>query len=156
MPVPGESHRFFWDGPPIWCALRPLSRLFADAGVAVVGSTFCSVFALPGLDPDDPIETMARAYTGVFGNRAEDYKTAYLAEKFEQAGVDAAVYHDCRTTPDASHVRYGLAVRTQRQTGVPSLVVEADSHDLRLFSRERLQGQLAEFIEQQVERASAR
>ncbi|MEK6596823.1 MAG: 2-hydroxyacyl-CoA dehydratase, partial [Gemmatimonadota bacterium] len=69
--------------------------------------------------------------------------------------VDAAVYHDCRTTPEASHVRYGLAVRTQRETGVPGLVIEADSHDLRLFSTERLHGLLADFLEQHVERAGA-
>jgi 2-dehydropantoate 2-reductase len=153
--VPGETHRFYWDGPPIWCALRPLSQLFADAGVAIVASTFCGEFVLPGLDANDPIESMARAYTGVFGNRSEDYKTAYLAARFEEYGVDAAVYHDCRTTPEASHVRYGLAVRAERLTGVPSFVVEADSHDLRLFSAERLQTQLSEFIEQEMDALAA-
>ncbi|MEK6687844.1 MAG: 2-dehydropantoate 2-reductase, partial [Gemmatimonadota bacterium] len=153
--VPSEAHRFYWDGPPIWCALRPLARLFADADVAVVGSTFSAVFALPGLDRSDPIGSMARAYTGVFGNRSEDYKARYLAHQFNRYGVDAAVYHDCRTTPEASHVRYGLAVRTQRETGVPGLVIEADSHDLRLFSTERLHGLLADFLEQHVERAGA-
>jgi len=153
--VPGESHRFYWEGPPIWCGLRPLARLFADHGVAIVGSTFCSVFALSGLDRDNPTESMARAYTGVFGNRSEGYKTAYLAEKFGQYAVDAAVYHDCRTTPEASHVRYGLAVRAQRLTGVPALVIEADSHDARLFSAERLQMLLTGFLEQQVEHSGA-
>jgi 2-dehydropantoate 2-reductase len=154
--VPGEAHRFYWDGPPIWCALRPLSRLFVGHGAAIVGSTFSSVFALPGLDPNDPIESMATAYTGVFGNRSEAYKTAWLARRFEQFGVDAAVFHDCRTTPEASHVRYGLAVRMQRLTGIPAFVIEADSHDLRLFSAERLQALLADFSERQVERAATR
>jgi hypothetical protein len=60
------------------------------------------------------------------------------------------VYHDCRTTPEASHVRYGLAVRAQRLTGVPALVIEADSHDSRLFSAERLQMLLTEFLESQL------
>ncbi|MGE5231676.1 MAG: 2-hydroxyacyl-CoA dehydratase subunit D, partial [Deltaproteobacteria bacterium] len=152
--VPGEAHRFYWDGPPIWCALRPLSRLFAAHGVAIVASTFSSVFALPGLDPNDPIESLATAYTGVFGNRSEAYKTAWLARRFEQFGVDAAVFHDCRTTPEASHVRYGLAVRMQRLTGIPAFVIEADSHDLRLFSAERLQALLADFLERQVERVA--
>jgi 2-dehydropantoate 2-reductase len=150
--VPAESSRFYWDGPPIWCALRPLARLFATAGAAVVASTFSTVFTLPGLDADNPVESMAQTYTGVFGNRSEEYKTAFLAAKFERFGVDAAVYHDCRTTPEASHVRYGLAVRVQRRTGVPAFVIEADSHDPRLFSSERLQAQLAEFLEHRIER----
>jgi benzoyl-CoA reductase/2-hydroxyglutaryl-CoA dehydratase subunit BcrC/BadD/HgdB len=153
--VPGESHRFYWDGPPIWCALRPLSRLFMDAGVAIVASTFCASFGLSGLDPNDPFGSMARVYTGVFGNRSEDYKSAYLASQFVEFGIDAAVYHDCRTTAEASHVRYGLAERTQRLTGVPALVFEADSHDLRLFSTERLEGLLSALLEQRVERRDA-
>lgn len=149
--IPTENHRFYWDGPPIWGALRSLSRLFADAGVAIVASTFSEVFALQGLDPYDPIESMARAYTGVFGNRSEEYKTAYLARRFEQYAVDAAVYHDCRTSPEASHVRYGLAQRVQRTTGVDAFVIESDSHDLRLFSTDRLHAQLSSFLEQQSE-----
>jgi benzoyl-CoA reductase/2-hydroxyglutaryl-CoA dehydratase subunit BcrC/BadD/HgdB len=154
--VPNESHRFYWDGPPIWCALRPLARLFADAGAAIVASTFCSEFALRGLDQNDPIESMARAYTGIFDNRSEDYRSAYLAQQFEHFAVDAAIYHDSRTTPETSHVRYGPAAQAQHLTGVPGLVIEADSHDLRLFSTERLQEQFADFLEQRVERVGAR
>jgi 2-dehydropantoate 2-reductase len=151
--VPNESHRLYWDGPPIWCALRPLARLFEEAGAAIVASTFCSEFALRGLDRNDPFESMAWAYTGIFDNRSEDYRAAYLAQQFEQYGVDAAIYHDCRTTPETSHVRYGPAARTQHLAGVPGLVIEADSHDLRLFSTERLQEQFADFLEQRVELA---
>jgi 2-dehydropantoate 2-reductase len=150
--VAGESHRFYWDGPPVWCALRPLSRLFMEAGVAIVASTFCAAFGLGDLEPNDPFGSMARVYTGVFGNRSEAYKSAYLAAKFEEFGIDGVVYHDCRTTAEASHVRYGLADRTQRLTGVPALVFEADSHDLRLFSTDRLEGLLTELLEQRVER----
>ncbi len=153
--VPSEFHRVYWDGPPIWGALRALSGLFAGTGTAVVASTFCSVFALKGLGPHDPIASMAEAYTGVFGNRSEQYKTAYLAREFERFGVDAAVYHDCRTTAEASHVRYGLAVRAQRLTGIPALVIEADSHDPRLFSLERVQALLSDFVEQRTQHAGA-
>ncbi|MEK6611536.1 MAG: 2-dehydropantoate 2-reductase [Gemmatimonadota bacterium] len=149
--VPNESHRLYWDGPPIWCALRPLARLFAEAGASIVASTFCAEFALRGLDADDPLESMALAYTGIFDNRSEDFRTAYLAQQFEQYAVDAAIYHDCRTTPETSHVRYGPAAQIQRLTGVSGLVIEADSHDLRLFSTERLQEQFAHFLEQRVE-----
>jgi 2-dehydropantoate 2-reductase len=151
--VPDERYRIYWDGPPIWCALRPLSRLFTTRGASVVASTFCDVFTLPELHPDDPIDSMARAYTGVFGNRAESYKTSYLAARIEEFGADAAVYHDCRTTPEASHVRYGLAKRVERLTGVPSLVIECDAHDPRLYTAERLERQFAAFTEQHAERS---
>ena len=153
--VPGERQRFYWDGPPIWNALRPVARMFADRGVAIVSSTFCETFRLTHLDPRDPIDSIARTCSAVFGNRSQQYQRDYLADKFTSFAVDAAVYHDCRTTPEASHVRYGLAVRSERETGVPALVIEADSHDERLFSADRLDRRLGEFLEQHEPRTAS-
>lgn len=153
--VPDERCRLYWDGPPIWCAQPQLARLFAERGLAVVASTHGEVFTLPGLDADDPVGSLARTYAEVFANRSEGWKTAYLARRFGEFSVDGAIFHDARTSSDASHVRYGLATRVQRQTGVPSLVVEADAYDPRLFSSERLENLLTEFLERQPERHAA-
>ncbi len=149
--VPGERFRFYWEGSPIWCALRPLARLFLERGVAVVASSFFANFALGGLDPANPIESMARAYTSIFPNRSDAYKAEYLEGEFESYGVDAVVYHEDRTCPEHSNVRHGLEVQMRRRTGLPSLILEADSHDLRLFSIDRLESQLRDFIECQQE-----
>ena len=78
---------------------------------------------------------------------------ASVAATSMRYSADAAVYHDCRTAPDAWHVRTGLAAQMERLTAVPALVIEADSHDERLLSLDRLQGQLAEFMEQRLERS---
>ncbi|MCA9726774.1 MAG: 2-hydroxyacyl-CoA dehydratase, partial [Candidatus Eisenbacteria bacterium] len=147
--VPGERFRFYWEGPPIWCALRPLSELFLQRQAAVVAGTYSSVFALAELDRNNPIATMARAYTGIFPNRSDDYKAAFLTSQFKEYGVDGVIYHEGRTSPEHSNVRYGLEVRLRRETGLPSLVLEADTHDLRLFSMDQIERQLADFIEQQ-------
>lgn len=152
--VPEESQRFYWDGPPIWYALRPLAQLFAGRGIAVTASTYCANFTLPGLIADDPIESLAHTYAAVFNNRSGNYQSGYLAEQFIKYGVGGAVYHDCRTAPDARHVRTGLAGNVERMTAVPGLVIEADSHDERLLSLDRLQGQLAEFMEQHLEHSA--
>lgn len=154
--VPGETQRFYWDGPPIWYALRPLAQLFADRGIAMAASTYGATFTLPGLDPDEPIESLARTYAAVFSNRSGNYQSAYLADQFVKYGVDAAVYHDCRTAPDTRHVRTGLAADVERLSEVPALVIESDSHDERLLSLDRLQGQLAEFTERRLERSAGR
>ena len=144
--VPGERYRFYWEGPPIWCALRPLARLFLENQVAVVASTYATTFALTGLDPGNPVESMARAYTGVFPNRSRDFKADFLATDFERFGVDAVVFHDGRTCPEHSTVRNGLHIRLQRTTGLPALVLEADTHDVRLFSQEKLERTLGDFM----------
>jgi benzoyl-CoA reductase/2-hydroxyglutaryl-CoA dehydratase subunit BcrC/BadD/HgdB len=90
----------------------------------------------------------------VYTNRCEDYKAEFLLSQFREFGVDAVIYHDGRTAPDHSNVRYGLESRLRRTTGLPSLVLEADSHDLRLFSMEQVLGRLEDFLEAQEETAA--
>jgi benzoyl-CoA reductase/2-hydroxyglutaryl-CoA dehydratase subunit BcrC/BadD/HgdB len=154
--VNDEHHRFYWDGPPVWSASGILADIFAARGVAIVASTYASSFALPNLDGNDPIQSMARAYMGVFENQPESFQASCLASRFVEYGVDAAVFHDCRTSPEESHIRHGLGVRLERLTAVPALVLEADSHDPRLFSAERIERQLGDFIEQHRERFADR
>lgn len=148
--VPGERFRFYWEGPPIFSALRNLSEIFLQQGVAVVASSFFTNFSIAGLDANNPIETMARAYTAVFPNRSASYKRSTLAGEFASYGVDAVVYHEGRTSPQYSNVRQGLEVQMRRRTGIPSLIIEADSHDMRLVSLSRLERQIGEFIEAQA------
>jgi 2-dehydropantoate 2-reductase len=147
--VPGERFRFYWEGPPIWCALRPLAELFLRERTAIVAATYSQVFAIDRLDRNNPIASMAQAYTGTFLNRSDDFKASFLKSQFDEFGVDAVVYHEGRTAPEQSNVRYGLEVRLRRETGLPSIVLEADTHDLRLFSINQIRRQLEEFIEQQ-------
>ncbi len=147
--VPGERFRFYWEGPPIWCALSPLANLFLSHQVAIVASTYCRIGAYEGLDSRNPIESMARAYTSIFPNRSDDHKAEYLIKTLAEYGVDGVLYHEGRTAPEHSNVRYGLEVRLRRATGLPSIVLEADTHDLRLFSMDQITRQLEDFIELQ-------
>jgi benzoyl-CoA reductase/2-hydroxyglutaryl-CoA dehydratase subunit BcrC/BadD/HgdB len=94
---------------------------------------------------------MAAAYTSIFSNRSREYKVHYLGREFSRYGVDAAVFHDARTCPDHSTSRYGVHLRLRRDTGVPPIVFEGDTHDLRLVSIDHFRGQLDEFLEQRRE-----
>ena len=147
--VPGERFRFYWEGPPIWPALRPLSELFMNHGVAVVASTYSSIAATESVDPRNPIESMARVYTGIFHNRADAWKEEYLLKAFSDYSVDGVVYHEGRTAPYQSNVRYGLEFQLRRRSGLHALVLEADTHDLRVFSMNQIMQKLRDFIEMQ-------
>jgi 2-dehydropantoate 2-reductase len=153
--VPGERMRFYWEGAPIWCALRPLASLFLDQGIAVVASTYGHTYVFDGFNEDNPIESMAAAYTSIYPNRSREYKVRYLAREFERFNVDAAIFHDARTSPEHSGVRHGMHIRLRRDTGVPPLVIEGDTHDLRLVSVDHVRSQLLEFLEQRKARADA-
>ncbi len=149
--VPNQTHRVYWEGPPVWCARHTLADIFAARGVAIVASTYASTFALTALDGRDPLSSMGAAYAGVSGNRSEAYRNASVDSRLEEYGVNAIVLHHCRTSHEASHLGYGLGARGQRLTDIPTLVLEADAHDARLFSAERLERQLADFIEEHRE-----
>ena len=146
--VPGERFRFYWEGPP------DLVRA-AAAGRAVPATTRLPSWPRPtaassrstGMDAKNPVESMARTYTGIFHNRSDDYKEEYLLSKFRDYGVDGVVYHEGRTSPEHSNVRYGLEMRLRRLTGLQAIVLEADTHDLRLFSADRIERKLLDFIE---------
>ena len=91
---------------------------------------------------------MARAYTGIFPNRSDNYKATWLTSQFEAYAVDGVVYHEGRTSPEHSNVQYGLEVKLRRSTGLPSIVFEADAYDLRLFSIRQIRQQILDFLEQ--------
>jgi 2-dehydropantoate 2-reductase len=146
--VPGERMRFYFEGPPIWCALRPLASLFLDQGIAVVASTYGHTYVFDGFHKDNPIESMAAAYTAIYPNRSREFKVRYLAREFQRFAVDAAVYHDARTSPEHSNARHGIHIRLRREADVPALVIEGDTHDVRLVSVEHIRSQLQEFLEQ--------
>ncbi len=145
--VPGERFRFYWEGPPIWPALRQLADMFLNQRTAIVASTYCDISAIDAIDPDNPIESMARVYTGIFHNRSDKAKEDTLVSRFEEFGVDGVIYHEGRTAPYQSNVRYGLEVRLRRRTGLQALVLEADTHDQRLFSINQIMQKLRDFIE---------
>jgi benzoyl-CoA reductase/2-hydroxyglutaryl-CoA dehydratase subunit BcrC/BadD/HgdB len=108
------------------------------------------------MDPKNPVESMARTYTSLFHNRSDDHKEDYLIAKFKDYGVDGVVYHEGRTSPEHSNVRYGLEVRLRRLTGLRAIVLEADTHDLRLFSMDRIASKLQDFIDMQQDAAAER
>ncbi len=145
--VPGERFRFYWEGPPIWCALRPLATTFLEHQVAVVSSSYSDIFAIDGLDPDNPIESMARCYAGIYPNLCSSRKESFLRADLERFGVDAILYHDGRTARKHSSVRDGLGQRIHAANGLPYMVMEADTHDPRLFSLDALDRRIVEFIE---------
>jgi benzoyl-CoA reductase/2-hydroxyglutaryl-CoA dehydratase subunit BcrC/BadD/HgdB len=91
---------------------------------------------------------MARASLELFIARAEGPKQRYLERMSRQFQVDGLVFHDARTCPNNSNVRFGLAQRLRRSSGVPVLVLDGDLNDLRCFSDEQARTNVEAFVEQ--------
>ena len=146
--VENEKYRIYWDGMPAWGRLGAHAKLFAGLGANVLASTYCSSWIFKALDPLEPLESMARAYTELFIVRSDDYKEKYIKAKLEFFKCDGIIYHDAKTCPNNSNCRYGIPQRLEADTGIPSLTINGDLNDLRLISDEQTKTNVEAFIEQ--------
>jgi lactoyl-CoA dehydratase subunit alpha len=146
--VEDERFRIYWDGMPVWGRLSAHSQLFAALKTNVLASTYCNSWIFSALDPEDPFNSMARAYTELFIVRADEAKEKYIRNMLEFFKVDGIIYHDAKTCPNNSNCRYGMPQRLEKATGIPSLTINGDLNDLRLLSDEQTKTNVEAFIEQ--------
>ena len=149
--VEGEKFRIYWEGMPIWGKLSSLATQFLELKMCVVASTYCNSWIFEDLDPAQPFEGMARAYSSIFICRSEDYKEAYIRKMVAQFKADGVLYHDSKTCPNNSNNRYGLPQRVQQASHKPYLVVNGDLNDLRLYSEEQTRTSIEAFVEQMAQ-----
>ena len=146
--VEGERFRLYWEGMPIWGRLRDLATQFLELQACVVASTYANSWIFTALDPDEPFESMARAYTELFIVRSDPYKEKYLQEMIDTFGVDGIVFHDSKTCPHNTNCRYAMPQRLAEQLGTPSITIAGDLNDLRCYSDEQARTQIEAFTEQ--------
>lgn len=146
--VEDEQFRIYWEGMPVWGRLRPHSELFASLKACVLASTYCNSWVFTDFNPDDPFNSMAKAYSELFIVKSDEAKEKYLQRMIELFNIDGIVFHDAKTCPNNSNNRYGIPQRLEKETGIPSITINGDLNDLRLISDEQTKTNIEAFIEQ--------
>ncbi len=146
--VPGERHRFYWDGMPIWGKLRNLSETFSGLKSCVLVSSYCNSWVFSAFDPKDPFRSMAEAYCSIFISQDDNSKENYIADKVERFGIDGILYHDSKTCANNTNCRHGMTLRLRDRLGIPYLVINGDLNDLRCYSEEQTVTNIEAFVEQ--------
>ena len=146
--VEDERYRIYWDGMPVWGRLGAHAKMFAGLRANVLASTYCNSWIFSALDPAEPFESMARAYTELFIVRADAPKETYIKNMLDFFKVDGIIFHDAKTCPNNSNCRYGMPQRIQNATHLPFLVINGDLNDMRLISDEQTKTNVEAFIEQ--------
>ena len=146
--VEDEKHRLYWEGMPIWGKLRALSEQLSELKACVVASTYCNSWIYEQLDPANPFESMALAYTELFIVRDEAYKEQYIQKCHDLYRFDGIIFHDAKTCPNNTNSRYGMPERLRGKTGVPAVIINGDLNDLRCYSEEQTKTNIEAFIEQ--------
>jgi benzoyl-CoA reductase/2-hydroxyglutaryl-CoA dehydratase subunit BcrC/BadD/HgdB len=150
--IDDERFRLYWEGMPVWGKLRELSTQFAELNTCVLASTYCSSWVFPALDPDDPFDSMARAYIELLIVRDENYKERYFENQINLYKIDGMIFHDSKTCPNNSNNRYGMPERLARKHNMPTLVIHGDLNDLRCYSEEQTRTNIEAFVEQLSEK----
>ncbi len=145
--IKSEKFRLYWDGMPIWGKIRWFSETLSIMGASVVSSTYAHSWIFDALDPDNPFESMAIAYTELFTVRDEPSKEDFLMEMIGKFMIDGIIFHNSRTCSNCTNSHYGMPQRVTRKTGIPYLVIDGDLNDLRCFSQEQTLTNLEAFIE---------
>lgn len=147
--VPGERHRLLWDNIAIWFALGPLARLFAENGAVPVVATYTHAWAETAhqMDLKDPFGALARTYGGIFLNRDLGRRRAFLENLARDYAVDGAVLHSARSCKPYSIGQYDLRRSLRESPGIPTVVIEADMTDHRVWSEAQVRTRLQAFFE---------
>jgi benzoyl-CoA reductase/2-hydroxyglutaryl-CoA dehydratase subunit BcrC/BadD/HgdB len=146
--VEGEQFRIYWEGMPIWGRLSAHAKMFTALSTCVLASTYCNSWIFTAFDPEDPFTSMARAYTELFIVRADKAKEKYIKNMLDFFKVDGVIYHDAKTCPNNSNCRYGMPQRMEKESGIPSLIINGDLNDMRLVSDDQTKTNVEAFIEQ--------
>jgi benzoyl-CoA reductase/2-hydroxyglutaryl-CoA dehydratase subunit BcrC/BadD/HgdB len=144
-----ERRRLLWDNIPIWYRLRSLAEHLGRHGVAIVASTYTRAWGeLSGqMDPQDPIDGMARTYLYPLLNRGVGHKLATIKHMLEDYQLDGVILHSDRSCKPYSIGQMDERDRLINQFGVPALLLEADHSDPRAYSEEQIANRLDAFIE---------
>jgi len=147
--IANEQRRLMWDNIAIWYKVRELSDIFARHGMNFVTATYTNAWVetVAQLDTDYPFESMAKAYSLVILNNNLNYRLELMERLIKEYQVDGLVIHSARSCKPYSVGQYDLKQLLRKRLGIPSVIIEADITDSRVYSEEQTRTRLEAFFE---------
>ena len=147
--VPNERYRLLWDNLPIWYWTKWLSEKFAAHDACLVADTYTSAWcgALRYIDENDFLNSMAEGYSRIYLNIGVDEMARTVCDMVDKYDVDGLVIHSNRSCKPYSLGQYDIQRIVEAKKGIPSLMIEADMCDERMFSESQIETRIEAFIE---------
>ncbi|WP_290597429.1 MULTISPECIES: 2-hydroxyacyl-CoA dehydratase subunit D [unclassified Archaeoglobus] len=142
--VENEEVRLLWDNIPVWYRLRWFAEFFADRNACLVADTYTNAWTgFISMDKSDIFWSMAETYTFIYLNIGLEHMAEAINRLINYYDVDGVVIHSNRSCKPYSFGQYEL----QKMIDVPSVVIEADMVDSRVFSEAQVETRLEAFLE---------
>lgn len=147
--VPYEKYRLLWDNIPVWFRTKWLSEKFAAHDACLVADTYTTAWcgSLKYVDEHRFLETMAECYTRIYLNIGVDEMARQVIEMVKKYGADGLVMHSNRSCKPYSLGQYDIQRIVREETGIPTVIIEADMVDERSFSEGQIETRIEAFIE---------
>ncbi|MCS7130486.1 MAG: 2-hydroxyacyl-CoA dehydratase subunit D [Archaeoglobaceae archaeon] len=139
-----EEIRLLWDNIPVWYRLRWLGEFFESKNACLVADTYTNAWTGFGeLKSTDIISSMAEVYTLSYLNIGMDRTAEIINRLIDLYDVDGVVMHSNRSCKPYSFGQYEI----QKKLSVPTVIIEADMVDERIFSEAQVVTRLEAFLE---------
>ena len=146
--VPGERFRLAWDNLPIWFKIREIANKFSQHKACLVAATYARAWAqVMNENATDVLREFATAYLTVYINRGLDFRVKTLKDMVDDFSLDGIVMHSDRSCKAYSLGQYELARSLKQEYGIPSLILEADMNDSRVYADEAIDARIDAFME---------
>jgi benzoyl-CoA reductase/2-hydroxyglutaryl-CoA dehydratase subunit BcrC/BadD/HgdB len=147
--VMNERKRLMWDNIAIWYKVRDFSNLFAEHGMNFVTATYTYAWTetITYIDENRPLESMAKCYGLVILNNNLKHRLELMERLIREYRVDGLVIHSARSCKPYSVGQYDLKRLLTERLKIPSVVLEADIADSRVYSEEQGRVRLEAFFE---------
>lgn len=147
--VPIEKIRLLWDNIPIWFRVRWLSNKFSDHNACLVADTYTSAWSgvVHLLDEKNLLDSMALAYSNVHLNVSIDQMYEKIKNLIEKYKIDGVVIHSNRSCKPYSFGQYDLQKMIKDNLNIPTLILDADMVDERIFSESQIESRIDAFME---------
>jgi benzoyl-CoA reductase/2-hydroxyglutaryl-CoA dehydratase subunit BcrC/BadD/HgdB len=99
------------------------------------------------MDPERPLESMARTYLHPILNRGTGDKLRTMGRLIKDYQLDGVILHSDRSCKPYSLGQIDQRDRLIKEYNVPALLLEADHNDSRSFSEEQVAARLDAFLE---------
>ena len=121
----------------------------AERGVSLVASTYTNAWGELAtlIDPNKPLDSMARVYLHPILNRGTGHKLQTMVHMAREYGADGVILLSDRSCKPYSIGQVDQRDRLAREHNIPALLLEADHNDPRSFSEEQAETRLAAFLE---------
>jgi benzoyl-CoA reductase/2-hydroxyglutaryl-CoA dehydratase subunit BcrC/BadD/HgdB len=145
--VTGEKFRLFFEGIPPWYTLGFFNYLQDTYQATSVIETYPIEFSYPDLDPDYPLESLAQKrfrYIYSYSARERADLTLRLMRNYK---CDGYLQWNSLCCKVLTHFASYMKERTEKELGIPGIILDADQADPRDYHDEIIKGRVAAFFE---------